>query len=303
MTVEEKEIPWSVYWAADRIHSCVAEDQQNDQGLLNKVWQDFAKKAVSGAQMIDLATGNGAVPLAMLSARTDLDLSGIDRASIDPSKYVSDRPELKQVKFYPNTDINDLGILDKRFDAVTSQFGIEYAGLHETIGAVSSNLKSLGELLFLIHHDQSNVITSSKSKVTEMKELLEPNGLVETVFSFLRREIEFSVLESSGQGFLDNSANYSEAVTGQIFSAIEQIVNTAQTNLSGSLEMAKTVKFKLSAEKQRLEQMIQSAQSKEEMNSYKNLLEGNGFVVKSLEPFYADDDYLLGWLLSARLDS
>ena len=49
--------------------------------------------------------------------------------------------------------------------------------------------------------------------------------------------------------------------------------------------------------------MIQSAQSKEEMNSYKNLLEGNGFVVKSLEPFYADDDYLLGWLLSARLDS
>jgi ubiquinone/menaquinone biosynthesis C-methylase UbiE len=303
MKNEIENLAWTIYWAEDHLQSFVATDGDADKHPLNSIWQEFARSLNDGAKVLDLATGNGAVPVALLSAREQLKIDAVDQAAIDPIQFVKGVTELEAVNFHPDIDVNTLPFTSDSFDAITSQFGIEYAGLLEATGKALEVLKTNGRMSFLIHHADSAIIDSSRAKLREMEQLLKQGGLIETLLQVLRGTIEFSELESQGAVYLNADIVRTQAISGQVFTGIGEIANAMQTDMARAVNLGATIKLRLSSEHERLKQMGKAAQSNADMIEYRKLLELNGMELSTMQAIYADESdqkYLLAWLVQGQ---
>lgn len=301
MQDEIENLAWTLYWTEDRLQSCVAAD--GDQQALNSIWHEFAKKLDDGAKVLDLATGNGTVPVALLSTQDKLQIDAVDQAAIDPSQFVKGHAELDSVSFHSDTDINALPFAGDSFDALTSQFGIECAGLFGATKTALGVLKPNGRMSFLIYHADSAIINSSREKLREMEQLLKDGGLVETLLQVLRGTIEFSELESQGQTYLNADIVRTQAISGQVFTAIGEIASAMPGAMLRAINLGATLKLRLSSEYQRLRQMDNAAQSEVDMVEYRKLLELNGIELSAMEVVFADQSgpkYLLAWLVQGQ---
>ena len=300
---ETETLAWSIYWAEDRLQSCVATDADADQQALNSIWQEFASSLDPDSRVLDLATGNGAVPVALLSAQKNLQIDAVDQAAIDPNQFVKGHAELESVHFHADTDINSLPFSADSFDAITSQFGVEYAGLFEATRIALGLLKQNGRISFLIHHADSAIINSSRAKLLEMEQLLNDDGIVETLLKVLRGNIPFSELESQGKAYLSAEIPGTHAISGQIFTAIGEIADAMEGDMVRAVSLGATLKLRLSSEYQRLRQMANAAQSDADMIEYRELLELNGIELSTMQVVYADESdqkYLLAWLVQGQ---
>ena len=141
--------PWSLYWSEDKLYSCVAQSSEQDQAVLNTCWKEFAQSLKPDSHLLDLATGNGAVVDALLSANQSLQIDALDKASINPEQILTKHSDLKNVHFHSDTDVFETHFDSEKFDAITSQFGIEYAGLIKSSLHVMPYLKIAGRFQFI----------------------------------------------------------------------------------------------------------------------------------------------------------
>ena len=303
---ENLDFAWSIYWSQDRLHSCVASGADSDQQVLEMHWRDFAKSLNQGDRVLDLATGNGAVPSALLAARPELEIHAADKAEIDPIKFLSDGESLKAVKFYSQTDIYDLPFDSESFCALTSQFGIEYAGLAKAGVAVMSLLKSGGRFQFIVHNKHSDIILSSGKKSQELEQLLKPEGLLDTLMKVMRGELEFSALEAVGEKYLAKDDIKTQALSGQVFAGIDQVGQKLIDDAKGAVDLALAIDLRVRSEYQRLQEMADAAQDSSSMDSLVETLAALNVRVDTLKPIYVDTDkqeYLLGWLINGVKES
>lgn len=304
METENKEaFAWSVYWAANNLHSCVASNSDADQKVLNAVWAELADRVPDNAAVLDLATGNGAVPVALLNAQAGLNITAVDQADIKPAEVVADYPELSKVNFIGNTNLNTMALDGQRFDAITSQFGVEYAGLPGALDAALGCLANQGEFVFLIHHAHSQLIESSAHKITEMYALLAPTGLIDTLLKFLRGEIPFTELENLGQAYANSPATKTQLISGQVFAGIEQIATLIDSDPDQARNLGATLGLRLQAEYDRLKQMQKAAQSAAQMAELQSHLQNRGFTISALETVTLEQgqqQYLLAWKIAGR---
>lgn len=307
MNKQIEEIAWSVYWAQDQLHSCVPAAQTNDQQCLVDLWQKFAKTLASDAKVLDLATGNGAVPVVLLGANPEIQVIAVDRAEIDPTQFVSDTPELHKVEFHPNVDIQRLPFEDDTMDAITSQFGIEYAGLLDAIEAALPKLKSNGELLFVIHNTDSEILATSAKKIVELEQLLKSNGPIENLLLMLQGKIQFEALEQAGREHMQSEAPKTEMISGQVFAGIESVANLLQhgeeEDIQKALKLGASLSLRANSELSRLIQMREAAQDQEQMEQLKSRANTLGIDVLECRPLYVNEpnkEYLLAWVFRGK---
>jgi len=301
--MKNENIEWSLYWAQDRLHSCVAAKQDVDQLALNRAWETFSFGLQNSAKVLDLATGNGAVPYVLLGSNNTLQVTAVDHADIAPLRYLSDKGLLESVEFVPNTDINELTFTSSTFDAITSQYGIEYAGLESAMMVVSPLLKPGGKLRFLIHHSDSEIIQSSQVKISEMSDIVRPDGLIDCLFAVLRGECDLNSLKQHMRAFQETKQPRSQQISGQLFDGISQVVSLMSSDPKGANRLGATMGMRVRAEHARLLQMMSAAQSEENIISLTKTLENENFQTVKYSAYYADDDsdrYLLGWVLDAQ---
>ena len=301
-----EELAWSVYWSQDRLDSCVASEDSGradlDQQTLVKIWMDFANRLPENCSVLDVATGNGTVPVALMSARDDLNITGIDQADIDPPKYVSNNPELASVSFLSNTDILNWQGKKGAFCAICSQFGIEYAGLTKATEHLLPTLSDDGQIEFIVHHKESELVKSSMLKHKELEQLVQEGGLLDCLLNYVRGEAPIQELESMGQGYLQSEGNKTSAITGQFFNGINQVIEVLSQNKSDGIKLAAVLSLRLTSEYQRLTQMGNSAQTEQQMSSFVEYLKQSGLRDIHLSKVYAGEggqQYLLAWQLFA----
>jgi len=264
----QKAAAWSLYWQNGLLDSCIATTQGDDQQILFKHWQGFAASLVRSSHVLDLATGNGTVPVTLLSHNPTLNITGVDYANIAPQCYVQNNPLLAQVKFVANTDICALPYTDESFDAITSQFGFEYADVLLASKEFLRVLKVRGKFQLIIHHHQSEVVQPAKIKVWELLLLTEQNGLLTQLTAFIEQKISLSQLEKFGQQFLKQyDRQLSEAIAGQIFQAINHILDLFEKSANAeqlSLLVSNLI-MRVEAELSRLQQLIAVALTEQEI--------------------------------------
>lgn len=143
---------WEDYWKTGVLHSCPTSYSGNYDGVVGEFWCATARQLPAHGHIIDLATGNGAIPRLLLShGRTDLDIDAIDAADIPgPETSIG-----AGVRLHPRVRMESLPFAADCFDAACSQFGIEYATHPEALGEVLRVLKPAGQIHWVLHHRDS----------------------------------------------------------------------------------------------------------------------------------------------------
>lgn len=171
--------PWTHYWASGALHSCSNAFDGNYDDEVRKLWANFFGRLPDGSRILDIGTGNGAVAfLAQETGRQhdrSFRIEGIDAAIIDPAAAATkfglplENMVLRGLIRSEKTDYPP-----QYFDAVSSQYAIEYTRVSETLSELARILKPGAIAGFVIHHSES------QSVLTTLAEL--------KVFSFLRHE-------------------------------------------------------------------------------------------------------------------
>lgn len=288
---------WSLYWSENRLHSCVASSSDEDQKVLNSLWQSLAESLPSQSKILDLATGNGAVVNALIAANKTLEIDAIDKATIAPRETLSKHEFNENVRFHANIDVLNMPFENGSFDCITSQFGIEYAGLKRGSESSIVFLKTGGTLKFIVHNASSAIIMSSKNKITELEQLCKEGGVLDILIEVMAGKENFEKLESAGQYHLQNARLKSEAITGQVFSGVETIINNWASKPKESLELGVAMDMRVRSELARLQQLIQAGQTSEQMDEWLVFMNSLG-VECHYTPLYLNpnnQDYLLAW--------
>ena len=305
MNEVEKPGPWDLYWHEDNVDSCVASASMRDAEAIAELWRHFAADQAEGASVLDLATGNGTVPLALLQGNETLQITGVDKADIDPMKYLSIPGVLAEVNFVGGIDVCSLPFEAGTFDVLTSQFGIEYAPLDEAIGSVAAVLKRGGRLRFLMHHAESEIVVPAQQKIREMESLLQSGGVLDCLCEHVRDETPTDKLETAGQQHLDSGAGRSSLISGQIFEGVKRVMQSMQQGDSTAAgELAVVMVTRLQADRDRLMQLTAAALTEQQAQRVCGQLAEADIVVEQQRPLVihdnSDDRALIGWQIDGH---
>lgn len=298
---------WSLYWAGGSLDSCLpAGTADGDAHPVRQLWTDLATSLAPGSRVLDLATGNGTVPVTLLRANPALELSGVDQAEIDPVAAVSDVPELKQVSFQGRVDVADLPFPAASFDVVTSQYGVEYGALEEAVGEALSVLRAGGQLVFLMHHVDSEVVAPAAPLREEIASLLDPKGPLPLLIKYVAGQIAVDKLEAAGERHLKANVRRTARITGQVYKMVNAIVGRLGESAEQARIMSGVLAARLEAEHERLGQLQEAALDARRVQTLRGVLQAQGGVIDRLEPLEVtvgeDDDTpaLVGWHLVAH---
>lgn len=171
--------PWASYWAggAGSKGGCLPSGAAGVHDVLDGVWRECARAMPPRARILDLATGDGAVLRRIKAARSGLSLMGIDFAPALP-------PSPPGIALKANVAMDALPFGNDRFDAVTSQFGIEYGDTARIAPEVARVLKPGGRIVFVIHHRESAVVEHNLARRSALSWAAQESGTLATAQRF-----------------------------------------------------------------------------------------------------------------------
>lgn len=155
---------WSDYWRLGEL-TTLNYFRDGYTGELARFWHELVDALPDAARVLDLATGNGAVALAVLrharSRGRAVSVEGVDAAQIDPPAHASRtaavREELQAIRFHPGTPLEHTGLPAAHYHLVTSQYGIEYGNLDAAVIEIARLLVPGGRFGAILHSADSNV--------------------------------------------------------------------------------------------------------------------------------------------------
>jgi len=296
--------PWTIYWQADHLHSCISAGSPEDAKQLAEYWVRFGRTLPKGARLIDLATGNGAVPFALAQAGLDLRITAVDQAYIDPRRYLKAAQRLQGVRFLGGTDLREAPALGGPYDAVTSQFGLEYLPADRRPAVVARLLSRGGHYQFLMHHAASEVVAPASRDLEELAVLLEPGGLLATLRAFSERSTSAQSLADRAKEYLGRQGRKTRRLSGQVITAVQTSREAHGSGAEACFDMATETFHRVAAERERLRQLTQAALTEAGAASLTAGLGAAGLVVDRLEPFHVGGGRygraLVGWQLAGH---
>ncbi len=165
---------WSQYWQYDRIASCFdGAGQTNYSDEIAGGWRAFFADLPEGACILDLCTGNGAAALLAAEDGRAARIVAVDQAEIDPPAFVSRHAALyARIEFRGRTDVEALPFGDGGFDAVVSQYGIEYSDLTRSLPEAVRMVAPGGRIRFVVHAADGVIAEGSKAIIADADLLL-----------------------------------------------------------------------------------------------------------------------------------
>lgn len=169
---------WSRYWARGATHSCAGSYDDRYGGAFAAFWNEAHARTAPGARVLDIGTGNGAVPRLLCSLRPDLDMriDAVDIASLPMSDWTKDYPRV-DLRVHRDVRAEALPFEDSSFDLVVSQFGVEYAergAFAELVRVLARN----GAVALVMHHTRSRPVTLARIELAHIDWLLGADGFV-----------------------------------------------------------------------------------------------------------------------------
>jgi SAM-dependent methyltransferase len=316
--------PWTHYWASGALHSCSNAFDGNYDDEVRSYWTDFFSRLPEAARALDIGTGNGAVAfLAQEVGRQSgrkFSIEGIDAAIIDPSSAAA-----KFGLAMGNLVLRGLVRSEKTdyppqyFDAVSSQYAIEYTSVSETLEELARILKPGAIAGFVIHHSESQ---SVQTTLAELK-----------VFSFLRHEVPLLTLSrrllrkpvSGGSGTLvlfardresekerkefDRQMNRVVAYVRQrpqaafVDGSVAQVANvlrqTQDIGPAAAIARLDILESEMLAHQARLHAIAKAACDRQGIEKFCEMASSAGFSVQQPRELRRQGKTLLGWTVDA----
>lgn len=172
---------WARHWASGAAHSCAGSYDQTYGGAIASFWQEVHARTAPGSRLLDIATGNGALPRLLLQMRPELDLQ-IDAVDIVPTvpAWVHALPatQAERLRFHTEVPAESLPFPRASLDLIVSQYGLEYADLARALPELMRVRAPRGRIALLMHHTASRPVTLAAVEMGHMEWLRGPQGLL-----------------------------------------------------------------------------------------------------------------------------
>ncbi|MET0717676.1 MAG: class I SAM-dependent methyltransferase [Pseudoxanthomonas sp.] len=168
---------WSQYWSAGGLHSCPGSFAGNYAGAIAEFWRTTLADLAPGARVLDLATGNGALPQMLFQRYGDaVSVDAVDAAQLAPGWFSpSEHPH---IRFHSAVMIEALPFADAGFDYVFSQYGFEYAVRPDAFREALRVLRPHGQMALVMHHSDSVLANVARIEQGHFAWLLGSEGLL-----------------------------------------------------------------------------------------------------------------------------
>jgi len=314
---------WDRYWAYGNLHSFSQVHPGNYRGAIAALWQDVFAHLPDDSRVIDIATGNGAIPLLALDAAEragrHLRISAFDLATIDPFSQIEDeatRERLRAVDFHPRVPAEQLPLADAVADLACSQFGIEYSDLDRSIAELGRVVRPGGGVALVTHHRGSIFLAHFEEEATqidfvmnELKLYLKTRNLLRAMADaggvgartpkvVKKRKAVDEALKRVQQAAQRTS--HPDMLVGPARYVREILEATPRTAPSQLLQWLDEARERVLAQDQRMRDMHAAARTDEDIRHLRGLLETVGFTDVATEPLRQSDGSILGWCVTAR---
>ncbi len=178
---------WDTYWDTARQQSFDLEGKPNALTALGQYWSSVAQSLPpQNASVLDLGCGHCAASLALLASGAKAAITAVDEANIDPSRYLPEKAEwFSRMTIRPRVQMEELPFEDASFDAVISQFGIEFGPLPKTATEIARVLKPGGFLAALVLPYNSEAVQEARRALKQCRYLLAESKLFESAVTMV----------------------------------------------------------------------------------------------------------------------
>lgn len=179
---------WTRYWERGTVTTFEGHFRDNYDAEIREFWWRQFASLDDGAVIVDLATGNGALPL--LAARYGREherrfsITGVDSAAIDAARLLAAHPELAGdlagVTLRGDTPLEETGLAEAAADLVTSQYGFEYGDTAAGAREAARILRGGGRLAMVLHHEASAILDQAREGLAQVALCVEQEQLLST---------------------------------------------------------------------------------------------------------------------------
>lgn len=173
---------WTRYWSQGATHSCGGSYGSRYEGALAQFWRAAFAQLAPGARVLDIATGNGALPQLLV----DFDPTGqiacdaIDLAVLAPAWFEQLPPVRRaRLQFHGQQAAESLPFADGAFDLVMSQYGLEYTDLARSVPELLRVCAPAGQVRLVCHHADARPVQLAHTELAHMDWLIAPGGLLD----------------------------------------------------------------------------------------------------------------------------
>jgi SAM-dependent methyltransferase len=311
---------WDAYWHGTGDTGAFSSGGASHPAVL-AFWREFFQEVNqdnSDPAMIDLASGNGAVVEHALAVFGEgkAEITAVDVSEAAITNIKNRFPGVNGLV----SDVCSIPFDSDSFDIVTSQFGIEYAGI-EAIDEAARLVASGGWLTLLLHNSEGSIhhqcATNLKvvARVQESRFVPCAHEMFRAGFEAVRgadrapydeaaRQLAPAVqtleaiLEEYGQSVADDTI-------ARLYNDVGKIHNRIQHyDPEDVLAWLERMQGELETYEGRMSSMCESALDAESFNRIRTGLEAQGFVLSAAGPLMAPDNKIpLAWALIAKKGS
>ena len=159
---------WTAFWQDPASGQQCIRGAPDVTHTLRGHWSSFAAQLGAGARILDLGCGAGAAAGATVTARRDLDVTGVDFAMVPAATEA-------QIQLHSDTPMEQLPFGDGSFDAAISQFGYEYGRTHKTARQLARVLRPGARFSFVVHHAESSVVATNRARLDAIRTFHAPD--------------------------------------------------------------------------------------------------------------------------------
>ena len=206
----ERRAVWSRYWALGAGHSCGGSYEGGYGGAIARFWHERLAPLPAATRVLDIATGNGALPRLLLDACPDATVvcDAVDLAAIQPP-WLADLAgaQRERLRFHAGCAAESLPFGDGSFELVVSQYGLEYSDLARSLPEVRRVLAPGGRVAFVMHHAEGRPLQLATIEIDHIEWLLAAGGLLDTARRLLPAMAQAGSAEGRASLARDAGAN------------------------------------------------------------------------------------------------
>ncbi|NRQ42678.1 class I SAM-dependent methyltransferase [Rheinheimera sp. YQF-2] len=311
---------WSHYWQNSKSLNSFGEGDAalGYTGNVQFYWHDIFSRMATGAVIVDIASGNGALAISAIAFselhNKNFTVYACDIADVKPEVLFQADPDiltkLKKVQFYPATAIENLPFENNSIDLIISQFGFEYANQIEAVAECNRVLKPDGCFNALIHHADSFISKDSEAGLAFYKHCLSEAGFLTQVerllmlaeSCWLKKTSPTTNVDYVAQNKIlfkiatDLKVQYSSTAAAfwcdDLLSRLVPVLASPRPgNLTSFLSFRHTVVLYMA----RLEDQVNATWSQDNKNNFINTFQSNLSALR-VTPFY-EEKALFAWSL------
>ncbi|NVK23049.1 MAG: class I SAM-dependent methyltransferase [Kangiellaceae bacterium] len=178
---------WEKYWSEGHLTSFCGDFEENYEDEYSTFWKEKFSEVTAGNSVLDLATGNLALPVLGLSIpKDDIKYYAVDLSKISKNKICEKKSQLKEIlnkiELFDQLNIENLNIFEnEKFSLISSMYGFEYANEKKVLAEVSRLLSKGGRFVAIAHSENSIILNRNNQSLRCLNSILAKKGLLDTL--------------------------------------------------------------------------------------------------------------------------